>query len=114
MPGVVTAGETMVLGIPTRPGRLRHAPSLELKIGGAESNLAIALSRLGISAGWVGHLPGAAAAGSSHRALPARAGRRGGAGLLLPPGFRRLRDGAGSLGSRELQAFLEGRKALGR
>src|SRR3712207_6737474 len=56
MPGVVTAGETMVLGVPARPGRLRHASSLELKIGGAESNLAIALSRLGISAGWIGFL----------------------------------------------------------
>jgi len=54
MPGVVTAGETMVLGVPSRPGRLRHAPGLELKIGGAESNLAIALSRLGLSAGWMG------------------------------------------------------------
>jgi 2-dehydro-3-deoxygluconokinase len=50
---VVTAGETMVLGTPAQPGRLRHASSLELKIGGAESNVAIALSRLGISAGWV-------------------------------------------------------------
>ncbi len=49
---VVTAGETMVLGTPSQPGRLRHASSLELKIGGAESNLAIALSRLGIYAGW--------------------------------------------------------------
>ena len=53
---VVTAGETMVLGVPPRPGRLRHAGSLELKIGGAESNLAIALSRLGLSAGWVSYL----------------------------------------------------------
>src|SRR5215210_2045124 len=53
---VVTAGETMVLGVPPRPGRLRHASSLELKIGGAESNLAIALSRLGLSAGWAGYL----------------------------------------------------------
>jgi 2-dehydro-3-deoxygluconokinase len=43
----------MVLGVPARPGRLRHAASLELKIGGAESNLAIALSRLGLSAGWM-------------------------------------------------------------
>ena len=50
---VITAGETMVLGVPPRPGRLRHAGSLELKIGGAESNLAIALSRLGLSAGWM-------------------------------------------------------------
>src|SRR5215218_9864918 len=56
MPSVVTAGETMVLGVPARPGRLRHAPSLELKIGGAESNLAIALSRLGVSSGWISFL----------------------------------------------------------
>ena len=52
---VITVGETMVLGVPPRPGRLRHATSLELKIGGAESNLAIALSRLGLSAGWAGY-----------------------------------------------------------
>ena len=43
----------MVLGVPARPGRLRHGPSLELKIGGAESNVAIAFSRLGVSAGWM-------------------------------------------------------------
>jgi len=53
---VITAGEAMVLGVPQQPGRLRHAGSLELKIGGAESNLAIALSRLGLSAGWAGYL----------------------------------------------------------
>src|SRR5215210_2799612 len=46
----------MVLGLPQQPGRLRHAGSLELKIGGAESNLAIALSRLGLSAGWASYL----------------------------------------------------------
>ena len=46
----------MVLAVPPRPGRLRHADNLELKIGGAESNLAIALSRLGLSAGWVSYL----------------------------------------------------------
>jgi len=56
MPEVVTAGETMILGVPSLPGRLRHATTLELKIGGAESNVAIALSRLGVSAGWVGYL----------------------------------------------------------
>jgi 2-dehydro-3-deoxygluconokinase len=56
MPSVITAGETMVLGVPARSGRLRHAPSVELKIGGAESNVAIALSRLGVSAGWVSFL----------------------------------------------------------
>ena len=56
MPSVITAGETMVLGVSARSGRLRHAASLELKIGGAESNVAIALSRLGISAGWASFL----------------------------------------------------------
>jgi 2-dehydro-3-deoxygluconokinase len=56
MPEVVTAGETMILGVPAMPGRLRHAAGLELKIGGAESNVAIALSRLGVAAGWVGYL----------------------------------------------------------
>lgn len=56
MPDVITAGETMVLGVPARPGRLRHSGSLELKIGGAESNVAIALSRLGVSAGWASYL----------------------------------------------------------
>lgn len=56
MPEVVTAGETMVLGAPSRPGRLRHAGGLELGIGGAESNVAIALSRLGVSSGWISHL----------------------------------------------------------
>ena len=56
MPSIVTAGETMVLGVPARPGRLRHAPGLELKIGGAESNVAIALSRLGLFTGWISSL----------------------------------------------------------
>ena len=46
----------MVLGVPARSGRLRHAAGLELKVGGAESNLAIALSRLGVGVGWVSRL----------------------------------------------------------
>ena len=56
MPRVVTAGETMLLGLTPRPGLLRHAPALELKVGGAESNVAIALSRLGVPSGWAGFL----------------------------------------------------------
>ena len=55
-PRVVTAGETMLLGVPARPGLLRHATGLELKIGGAESNVAIALSRLGVPSGWASFL----------------------------------------------------------
>ena len=54
--GIVTIGETMaLLGTPDhcllRPG---SAPSLT--IGGAESNVAIAASRLGVPAMWIGRL----------------------------------------------------------
>jgi 2-dehydro-3-deoxygluconokinase len=55
-PRVVTAGETMVLVVPSSPGRLRHAGAVALSIGGAESNVAIGLSRLGIPATWVSAL----------------------------------------------------------
>ena len=51
--GVITAGETMVLIAPPGPGRIRHAPSLITSIGGAESNVAVGLSRLGVPAGWI-------------------------------------------------------------
>ena len=53
---MVTAGETMVLVVPSAPGRLRHAAGVTLSIGGAESNVAIGLSRLGVPAGWVSAL----------------------------------------------------------
>ncbi len=53
---VVTAGETMVLVVPSSPGRLRHATDVTLSIGGAESNVAIGLSRLGVPASWVSAL----------------------------------------------------------
>ena len=56
VPRVVTAGETMVLVVPTAPGRLRHAGAGTLSIGGAESNVAIGLSRLGVPASWVSAL----------------------------------------------------------
>jgi 2-dehydro-3-deoxygluconokinase len=53
---VVTAGETMMLVTPPAPGRLRHAGSATLSIGGAESNVAIGLARLGITTSWVSAL----------------------------------------------------------
>jgi 2-dehydro-3-deoxygluconokinase len=53
---VITAGETMALVVPPSPGRLRHATSLSLSIGGAESNVAIGLARLGIPASWISTL----------------------------------------------------------
>ncbi|GAA3388216.1 2-dehydro-3-deoxygluconokinase [Cryptosporangium minutisporangium] len=46
----------MVLVAPPTPGRLRHAGAVTLSIGGAESNVAIGLSRLGVPAGWVSAL----------------------------------------------------------
>lgn len=56
IPRVVTAGETMLLVVPSTPGRLRHATNLSLSIGGAESNVAIGLARLGIASSWVSAL----------------------------------------------------------
>jgi 2-dehydro-3-deoxygluconokinase len=56
LPRVIATGETMLLGLTPRPGLLRHAHALELKIGGAESNVAIALSRLDVPSAWVGFL----------------------------------------------------------
>jgi 2-dehydro-3-deoxygluconokinase len=50
---VITAGETMALIVPPGPGRLRHATSLALSIGGAESNVAIGLARLGLPSSWI-------------------------------------------------------------
>lgn len=52
--GVVTFGETMALITSGNYGPLQHTKSLSLGIGGAESNVAIALSRLGEVATWIG------------------------------------------------------------
>lgn len=56
MPGtpfVVTLGETMALLHSETPGSLAHASEMKLGIGGAESNVAIALQRLGTKASWI-------------------------------------------------------------
>lgn len=50
---VITIGETMVLFTPDKPGPIRHANLFTMKFGGAESNVAIGLSRLGHKAGWI-------------------------------------------------------------
>ncbi|REE75467.1 2-dehydro-3-deoxygluconokinase [Rhodococcus wratislaviensis] len=55
-PALVTLGETMGLLASPTPGPLRHQHSLELSIGGAESNVAIGVARLGIDATWVSRL----------------------------------------------------------
>ncbi len=56
MTELVTLGETMALVAAPDIGLLRHATSLRLSCGGAESNLAIGVSRLGHAATWVGRV----------------------------------------------------------
>ena len=50
---VVTIGETMVLFTPDTTGAMRYANTYSRKFGGAESNLAIGLARLGHQSGWI-------------------------------------------------------------
>jgi 2-dehydro-3-deoxygluconokinase len=50
---VVTLGESMIQMTPTQSGLLRHARQFERYVGGAESNVAIGLARLGHQAGWI-------------------------------------------------------------
>lgn len=52
-PRVVTFGETMALMHSTNVGSLAHASQVEVGVGGAESNVAIGLSRLGINSTWI-------------------------------------------------------------
>jgi 2-dehydro-3-deoxygluconokinase len=49
---VITFGESMVLFSPGDKGPLRHIHNFTKSIAGAESNVAIALSRLGHKVGW--------------------------------------------------------------
>jgi len=53
---VVTLGETMALARTTEVGSLRHAAGLALGIGGAETNVAVGLRRLGVDAAWLGRV----------------------------------------------------------
>lgn len=55
-PSVVTVGETMALVRTTEIGSLRHANSMAFGIGGAESNVAIGLARLGVATSWLGRV----------------------------------------------------------
>ncbi|WP_040978401.1 sugar kinase [Oceanobacillus jeddahense] len=53
---VVTLGESMVLLSPDLYGSLRYVNCFTKRVGGAESNFAVALSRLGHKVGWVSKL----------------------------------------------------------
>jgi 2-dehydro-3-deoxygluconokinase len=55
-PSVVTLGETMGLLRSTSIGSLEHVSELALQVGGAESNVAIGVVRLGGRATWMGRV----------------------------------------------------------
>ncbi|MGJ9459611.1 sugar kinase [Oceanobacillus sp. CF4.6] len=50
---VITIGETMVLFTPNTQGHMRYASNFSRRFGGAETNVAIGLSKLGHKAGWI-------------------------------------------------------------
>jgi 2-dehydro-3-deoxygluconokinase len=52
-PEVVTLGETMALLMAEQSGPLREATSFRRMVGGAESNVAVGLCRLGHTAAWI-------------------------------------------------------------
>lgn len=52
----VTFGEAMLLLVADRPGPLETAESFAKRTAGAETNVAIGLSRLGLSVGWASRL----------------------------------------------------------
>lgn len=56
MPEMVTLGESMVLFTPNLSGPLRYATQFDRTVGGAETNVAIGLARLGHSTGWISRL----------------------------------------------------------
>src|ERR1700757_4943149 len=56
MPEIITFGEAMVRLSPAGFRRLEQATSLDVQVGGAELNTAVALARLGRSTAWVSRL----------------------------------------------------------
>lgn len=55
-PQIVTFGESMALFMPQEHKTIERAAQLDQSFGGAESNVAIGLARLGASVGWFGAL----------------------------------------------------------
>jgi 2-dehydro-3-deoxygluconokinase len=55
-PGLVTLGETLGLLVAEDVGPLAFARGMRLSMGGAESNVAIGVARLGVAATWIGRL----------------------------------------------------------
>ena len=57
MSDVVTFGEAMVRLAPPHFQRLEQTNSLDVQVGGGELNVAVAVSRLGLTSSWVSRLP---------------------------------------------------------
>jgi 2-dehydro-3-deoxygluconokinase len=57
MPDVVTFGEAMVRLAPPNFQRLEQTRSLDTHAGGAEMNVAVGVTRFGLSSAWVSRLP---------------------------------------------------------
>ncbi|MDM0113055.1 sugar kinase [Variovorax sp. J22R133] len=53
---VALFGEAMMLLVADRPGPMEHAESFHKRTAGAETNVAIGLSRLGLKVGWASRL----------------------------------------------------------
>lgn len=53
---IATLGETMALFRATEIGSFRHVSNAHIGIGGAESNVAVGLARLGVTTAWLGRV----------------------------------------------------------
>src|SRR5690606_4090596 len=53
---VVTFGEAMMMLVADRPGPIEQAQAFHKRTAGAETNVAIGLSRLGLAVGWASRL----------------------------------------------------------
>jgi 2-dehydro-3-deoxygluconokinase len=69
---VVTLGETMLRLTPPGLQRLEQAQSLEMHVGGSESNVAVGLSRLGLRSAWLSRLTNNAPGQAIARAIRAQ------------------------------------------
>lgn len=57
MPDLVTLGESMLRFSTPLGDALERATQLDVNVAGTESNVAVAVSRMGMSAGWLSRLP---------------------------------------------------------
>jgi 2-dehydro-3-deoxygluconokinase len=70
-PQLVTLGEAMLRLSPPAHGRLQEADSFEIRVAGAEANVAVAMASLGVETAWLSALPDAPLGHRVARALGA-------------------------------------------